>query len=197
MNASDKKKLILPAAAFVVGLLALVAAIFVVAGPGERSGGSGIGGPFALVNQDGRKVSDKDFAGAPFLVFFGFTHCPDICPTTLHEASEVLRALGNSADKLRVAFITVDPDRDTPDALKNYLSSFDPHIVGLTGSQAEVDGVAKAYRAYYRKVPLKDGSYTMDHTALVYLMDKRGNFVGSFNVKRSPQEAAKELNRYL
>jgi protein SCO1/2 len=197
MNASDKKKLILPAAAFVIGLLALVAAIFVVAGPGERSGGSGIGGPFALVNQDGRKVSDKDFAGAPFLVFFGFTHCPDICPTTLHEASEVLRALGNSADKLRVAFITVDPDRDTPDALKNYLSSFDPHIVGLTGSQTEIDGVAKAYRAFYRKVPLKDGSYTMDHTALVYLMDKRGNFVGSFNVKRPPQEAAKELNRYL
>jgi protein SCO1 len=197
MNASDKKKLILPAAAFVVGLLALVAAIFVVAGPGERSGGSGIGGPFALVNQDGRKVSEKDFAGAPFLVFFGFTHCPDICPTTLHETSEVLRALGNSADKLRVAFITVDPDRDTPDALKSYLGSFDPRIVALTGSQAEIDGVAKAYRAYYRKVPLKDGSYTMDHTALVYLMDKRGNFVGSFNVKRPPQEAVKELSRYL
>ena len=198
MNASDKKSLILPAAAFVVGLLALATAIFVVVGPGERSGGGGgIGGPFALVNQDGRKVSDKDFAGAPFLVFFGFTHCPDVCPTTLYETTEVLRALGNSADKLKVAFITVDPERDTPDALKNYLGSFDQRIVGLTGSQEEIDRVAKAYRAYYRRVPLKDGSYTMDHTALVYLMDKRGNFVGSFNVKRQPQEAAKELNRYL
>jgi protein SCO1/2 len=194
---SDKKTLILPAAAFVVGFLALVTAVIVVIAPGERSGGGGIGGPFALVGQDGRKVSDKDFAGAPFLVFFGFTHCPDVCPTTLYETSEVLRALGNNAGKLHVAFITVDPDRDTPDALKNYLGSFDPRIVGLTGSQEEIDRVAKAYRAYYRKVPLKDGSYTMDHTALVYLMDKRGNFVGSFNVKRPPQEAAKELDRYL
>jgi protein SCO1/2 len=197
MNASDKKSLILPAAAFLVGLLALVTALFVVVGPGERSGGGGIGGAFALVDQNGSKTSDKDFAGAPFLVFFGFTHCPDVCPTTLYETSEVLRALGNSADKLKVAFITVDPDRDTPEALKNYLGSFDPRIVGLTGSQEEIDRVTRAYRAYYRRVQLKDGNYTMDHTALVYLMDKRGNFVGSFNVKRTPQEAAKELNRYL
>jgi protein SCO1/2 len=197
MNVSDKKSLILPAAAFLVGLLALVTAIFVVVGPGERSSGGGIGGAFTLVSQSGSKVSDKDFAGAPFLVFFGFTHCPDVCPTTLYETSEVLRALGTSADKLKVAFITVDPERDTPEALKNYLSSFDPRIVGLTGSQEEIDRVTRAYRAYYRKVPLKDGNYTMDHTALVYLMDKRGNFVGSFNVKRPPQEAAKELNRYL
>jgi protein SCO1 len=196
MNATDKKRLILPAAAFLVGLVALTAALFVVAGPGERSVG-GIGGPFALTNQDGRRVSDRDFAGAPFLVFFGFTHCPEICPTTLYEVSEVLRALGGSADKLRVAFITVDPERDTPEALKSYLSSFDPHIVGLTGNGDEIDRVAKAYRAYSRKVPLKDGGYTMDHTALVYLMDKRGNFVGSFNVKRPPQEAVKELGRYL
>ena len=197
MNASDKKSLILPAAAFLVGLLALVTAIFVVVGPGERSGGSGIGGAFTLVDQNGSKVSEKDFTGAPFLVFFGFTHCPDVCPTTLYETSEVLRALGSSADKLKVAFITVDPERDTPEALKNYLGSFDPRIVGLTGSQEDIDRVTRAYRAYYRRVPLKDGNYTMDHTALVYLMDKRGNFVGSFNVKRTPQEAAKELNRYL
>ena len=197
MNASDKRSLILPAAAFLVGLLALVTAIFIVVGPGERSGGGGIGGAFTLVSQSGNKVSDKDFAGTPFLVFFGFTHCPDVCPTTLYETSEVLRALGNNADKLKVAFITVDPERDTPEALKNYLGSFDPRIVGLTGSQEEIDRVTRAYRAYYRKVPLKDGSYTMDHTALVYLMDKRGNFVGSFNVKRTPQEAAKELTRYL
>jgi protein SCO1/2 len=196
MNATDKKRLILPAAAFLVGLVALTAALFVVAGPGERSVG-GIGGPFALTNQDGRRVSDRDFAGAPFLVFFGFTHCPDVCPTALFEVSEVLRNLGSDGDRVRALFVTVDPERDTPAVLKDYLSSFDPRLTGLTGDAEAIASMTKGYRVYYRKVPTDGGGYTMDHTALVYLMDKEGRFVAPFNLKRKPEEAAADLRRYF
>ncbi|RYE76669.1 MAG: SCO family protein, partial [Hyphomicrobiales bacterium] len=132
-----------------------------------------------------------------FLVFFGFTHCPDICPTKLFEISEVLRAAGPKGEKLKALFVTVDPERDTAETMKSYLGSFDPRIVGLTGDRAAIDGAVKAYRAYARKVPLKDGDYTMDHTALVYLMDKNGGFVGAFNIERPPAEAAQEWLRHL
>ena len=155
-----------------------------------------IGGPFRLTDQNGRTVTEQDFKGAPFLVFFGFTHCPDVCPTTLFEVSEILRTLGPDAARVRVAFITVDPERDTPTALKDYLSSFDPHMEGLTGDPAAIAAVAKAYRVYYKKVPLDEG-YTMDHTAIVYLMDKDGNFVSPFNMKRTTEAAAADLRRYL
>jgi protein SCO1/2 len=155
-----------------------------------------IGGPFRLTDQNGRTVTEQDFKGAPFLVFFGFTHCPDVCPTTLFEVSEILRTLGPDAARVRVAFITVDPERDTPTALKDYLSSFDPHMEGLTGDPAAIAAVAKAYRVYYKKVPLDEG-YTMDHTAIVYLMDKDGNFVSPFNLKRTAEAAAADLRRYL
>jgi protein SCO1/2 len=155
-----------------------------------------IGGPFRLTDQNGRTVTEQDFKGAPFLVFFGFTHCPDVCPTTLFEVSEILRTLGPDAARVRVAFITVDPERDTPTALKDYLSSFDPHMEGLTGDPAAIAAVTKAYRVYYKKVPLDEG-YTMDHTAIVYLMDKDGNFVSPFNLKRTTEAAAADLRRYL
>ena len=155
-----------------------------------------IGGPFRLTDQNGRTVTEQDFKGAPFLVFFGFTHCPDVCPTTLFEVSEILRTLGPDAARVRVAFITVDPERDTPTALKDYLSSFDPHMEALTGDPAAIAAVAKAYRVYYKKVPLDEG-YTMDHTAIVYLMDRNGQFVAPFSLKRRPEDAAAELRRYF
>ncbi|MGE0752309.1 MAG: SCO family protein [Variibacter sp.] len=158
---------------------------------------SAVGGAFKLTDQNGATVTDADLKGKPFLVFFGFTHCPDVCPTTLFEVSEVMRALGPKADGVRALFVTVDPDRDTPKALKDYLSSFDPHLIGLTGDQAAIDQISKAYRVYAKKVPTKDGDYTMDHTALVYLMDKQGHFVAPFNLKRKPEEAAADLSRYL
>ncbi len=142
-------------------------------------------------------VSDEDVKGRPFLVFFGFTHCPEICPTTLFEISEVIRELGKDADRIGALFITVDPERDTPAALKHYLSSFDPHLRGLTGDPAAVNATIKAYRVYAKKVPLEGGDYTMDHTAVVYLMDKDGRFVAPFNLKRTPEAAAAELRRYL
>ena len=142
-------------------------------------------------------VSDKDFSGKPFLVFFGFTHCPDVCPTTLFEISEILRTLGPDADRIHAVFITVDPERDTPAVIKDYLSSFDPHLSGLTGDPAAVAAVAKAYRVYFKKVPLDQGGYTMDHTAIVYLMDKNGRFVSPFNMKRPTAAAADDLRRKL
>jgi protein SCO1/2 len=158
---------------------------------------SGIGGPFQLVDQDGHAISDNDFRGKPFLVFFGFTHCPDVCPTTLFDVSEVMRRLGPDADRTAALFISVDPERDTPELLKDYLSNFDPHLRGVTGKPETIAAVAKAYRVYYKKVPTTGDDYTMDHTAIVYLMDKTGHFVAPFNMRRTPEAGAQELRRYL
>jgi protein SCO1 len=156
-----------------------------------------VGGPFHLEDQNGKPVSDGDMKGRPFLVFFGFTHCPDICPTSLFEMSELMKSLGKDADRTGALFITVDPERDTPTVLKDYLANFDPHVRGLTGDPASVEAALKAYRVYAKKVPLKDGDYTMDHTALVYLMDKDGRFVAPFNLNQSPEAAAAQLRGYL
>jgi protein SCO1/2 len=156
-----------------------------------------IGGPFQLTDQTGQIVTEKNLKGRPTLIFFGFTHCPDVCPTSLFEISEVLRSMGKDADRVNAYFISVDPDRDTAAAMKDYLSSFDPHLKGLTGNADQVAKVISDYRVYAKKVPLKDGDYTMDHTALIYLMDRDGKFVSPFNLKRTPEEAAKDLKRHL
>jgi protein SCO1 len=156
-----------------------------------------VGGPFHLEDQNGRPISDADMKGRPFLVFFGFTHCPDICPTSVFEMSELMKSLGKDADRTGALFITVDPERDTPAVLKDYLASFDPHVRGLTGDPAAVEAALKAYRVYAKKVPLKDGDYTMDHTALVYLMDKDGRFVAPFNLNQTPSAAAAQLRGYF
>lgn len=158
---------------------------------------SAIGGPFQLTDQTGQTVTDKNLLGKPTLIFFGFTHCPDVCPTELFEMSEVLRAMGKDADRVNAYFVSVDPERDTAAAMKDYLSSFDPHLKGLTGDPQAVAKIIAEYRVYAKKVPLKDGDYTMDHTALVYLMDRDGKFVAPFNLKQSPQQAAADLKHYL
>ena len=184
--------------AFVCGL-ALVVAIIVYVGVKSPIGPAiaAVGGPFRLEDENGHPVTDQDMRGRPFLVFFGYTHCPDICPTTLFDISQVLQKLGPDADRTGALFITVDPERDTPAVLKDYLSNFDPHLRGLTGDPNAVNAAAKAYRVYAKKVPLDHGDYTMDHTAMVYLMDKEGRFVGPFNLKQTPEAAAAELKRYL
>jgi protein SCO1 len=192
-------RILLIASAFLAGLMLCFAVILLVAGRGGSpiaQTTAAIGGPFELTDQDGRTVGDRDLKGRPFLVFFGFTHCPDVCPTTLFEVSEVLRALGPEADRVNALFVTVDPERDTPGQLKDYLSSFDPHLRGLTGDAAAVAAMTKAYRVYVKKVPQENG-YTMDHTAIVYLMDKDGRFVAPFNLKRRAADAAADLRRYL
>jgi protein SCO1/2 len=156
-----------------------------------------IGGPFQLTDQSGTTVTDKSLQGRPSLIFFGFTHCPDVCPTSLFEISEVLRAMGKDADRVNAYFVSVDPERDSKEAMKDYLSSFDPHLKGLTGDPEAIAKMLTAYRVYAKKVPLKDGDYTMDHTALTYLMDRDGKFVAPFNLNRPPEEAAADLKRYL
>ena len=156
-----------------------------------------IGGPFQLTDQSGTTVTDKSLQGRPSLIFFGFTHCPDVCPTSLFEITEVLRAMGKDADRVNAYFVSVDPERDSKEAMKDYLSSFDPHLKGLTGDPEAIAKMLTAYRVYAKKVPLKDGDYTMDHTALTYLMDRDGKFVAPFNLNRTPEEAAADLKRYL
>ena len=192
-------RIILISSAFVVGLAVAFGAIMLMTGRsvGPVGQASAVGGPFRLVDGNGKVVTDQDMKGKPFLVFFGFTHCPEVCPTTLFELSEVFRQLGTDADKTAGLFISVDPERDTPAVMKDYLANFDPHLHGLTGSREQIDAVLKEYRVYSKKVPLKDGDYTMDHSALVYLMDKQGRFVAPFNLKRSAEAAAADLRKYL
>lgn len=156
-----------------------------------------IGGPFTLTTQSGTKLSDSDLKGEPFAVFFGFTHCPEVCPTTLWEMSEALKALGPDADKLKVLFISIDPTRDDPEALALYLQSFDPRIVGLTGSEEEIGTVAASYRAYWRKVPTGDGDYTMDHTASIYLMDADGEFTSTISYDEHEDMRLAKLKKLL
>ena len=186
--------------AFLAGLFLFFAAILIVTGYAPSPVGqavAAVGGPFQLQDQNGKRVTDADMKGKPFLVFFGYTHCPDVCPTTLFDMSQLMKELGPDADRTGVLFITVDPERDTPQVLKDYLSNFDPHLRALTGDRAAVDGAIKAYRVYAKKVPLEKGDYTMDHTAVVYLMDKNGRFVAPFDVSRTPAAEAADLRRYL
>jgi protein SCO1 len=178
-------------------MVGLVLMLWVLGGFRHAIAPAAIGGPFQLTDQAGQTVTDKSMLGHPTLVFFGFTHCPDVCPTTLFEMSEVLRAMGKDADRVNTYYISVDPERDTAAAMKDYLSSFDPRMKGLTGSREEIAKVLSEYRVYAKKVPLKDGDYTMDHTALVYLMDRDGKFVSPFSLNRKPEEAASDLKRYL
>ena len=191
-------QILLILSAFLTGLVVFTG-VFLYA-TGNFSGAlssSAIGGPFKLVDQNGNSITDSDIKGRPFLVFFGYTHCPDVCPTTLFDVSEIMHALGKDADRAGALFITVDPERDTPAVMKDYLSSFDGHLRGATGDRTAIDAAEKAYRVYAKKVPTTNGDYSMDHTALVYLMDKQGRFVAPFSLKRRPEEAAADLRRYL
>jgi protein SCO1 len=182
---------------FALGLAALGGVVYAVM-PGRANLGSPeIGGSFSMIGQDGRVVTNADLAGRPYLVFFGYTHCPDFCPTALFDISAVFKELGPDK-KVAALFVTVDPKRDTPDVLKTYLENFDSRIIGLTGDPSKTEAIAKAFRVYAKKVPgEKSGDYTVDHTGVVYLMDKRGKFVSAFNLSRSPQQAARELEVYL
>jgi protein SCO1/2 len=203
MNAklnAQASRLMLLLAAFLGGLFLIFGVIFFVTGrPFSPLGQAvaAIGGPLDLEDQNGKPFTDAQMKGHPFLVFFGFTHCPDICPTTLFDMSQMMKALGPDADRVGALFITVDPDRDTPKVLKDYLSNFDPHLRGLTGNEAQIDAAIKEYRVYAKKVPLENGDYTMDHTAIVYLMDKDGRFVAPFNMSRKPEAEAADLRRYM
>lgn len=191
----------------VLGFLSAVLFIgwWQIDGPGSRAPQSGalqeipgvpqIGGAFSLINHRGDRVTDKHFLGKPKLVFFGFTHCPDVCPTTLLEITNRLEKLGPAANRIQVLFISADPERDTPAQMAEYISSFDPRIVGLTGSQAEIDAVAKAYRAIVRRVPNTEGGYTVDHTASVFMMDSNDRLVGLIDFHEQEEMALSKMRR--
>ncbi|MEM0907544.1 MAG: SCO family protein [Pseudomonadota bacterium] len=155
------------------------------------------GGPFQLTTHEGGVLSDRDLKGQPFALFFGFTHCPEICPTTMWEMASALDALGDDGDDLKVLFVTVDPERDTQEFLGQYLSAFDPRIIGLTGPLADVGALGRHYNAYWDKVPLKNGGYTMNHTANVYLMDGSGQYFDVIGFGEDPKSRVKKLRALL
>ena len=189
-------------AAFV--LVAVVAATIMRGTPaspllGDKGGQNivqSIGGPFTMVNDEGRTVTEADFAGKPTVMFFGFTHCPDVCPTTLFELAGLMQKLGPEAGKLNYAFVSVDPERDTPQILHDYIASFDSRIVGLTGTDEQMAKMAEEYRVYHRKVPTEDG-YTMDHTATVYLMDPANNLAGTIDFHENEDVALQKLKNLI
>ncbi len=190
-------------AGFLIGAIA-GAAVLLVANPQggqpvQSSGAALIGGPFSLVGADGKPVTDRDFRGRYMLIFFGFTHCPDICPAELQVIAQALEQLGDKAKKVVPIFITLDPERDTPEAMANYVKSFGPNFVGLTGSPEAIAAAAKAYRVAYSKVENKDsaGDYSVDHSALAYLMDPEGRYVTHFSYGLSADQMAEKLEKLL
>jgi cytochrome oxidase Cu insertion factor (SCO1/SenC/PrrC family) len=169
-------------------------------GSGERVIGQAlVGGPFSLTDHNGRRVTDQDYRGRPMLVFFGFTFCPDICPAGLQVISAALDQIGPKGTSLTPLFITIDPERDTPEQLKSYLASFHPRLIGLSGTAAEISDVAKKYRVYFKKVKDEKSSadYTMDHSTFVYLMDRNGQFVAHFSHSTSADKLSEGLRKLL
>jgi protein SCO1/2 len=154
-----------------------------------------IGGPFRMRDQDGREVTEALLKTGPTVVFFGFTYCPEVCPTTLARLTAWMKALGPKADGLNVLFVSVDPERDTPEQLKAYLTSFDPRIRGLSGTPQMLDQMTKGYRAYYKKVALPDGGYTMDHSSTIYLFDRKGLFQEVITYQEETEAALEALRR--
>jgi protein SCO1 len=188
--------LALRAIATLIAVAVLGVTAFIVMSGSERSRAALIGGAFLLKAGDGKTISDETLRGRPFLVYFGYTHCPDVCPTELARISDVLNQMGDKT--IPALFITVDPERDTPKIMQDYVSSFNPAIIGLSGSPQAIEAVEKTFRVFARKgTPQADGDYSMDHSSIVYLMDKNGAFVEAFNVERPTEEAAKDLERYL
>jgi len=187
------------AVAVVLGLLVGFGGLL----PGQRAGErprpavdvAAIGGPFRLTSHTGETVDNARLAGKPYLAFFGFTHCPDVCPTTLFELTDLMKELGPAADRFNAIFVTVDPERDTQDLLARYMTSFDERILALRGTREETDAVVKAFAAFARKVPMEGGEYTMDHTAGVYVMDGEGRFAGMLDMHESRDVRLQKLRR--
>jgi protein SCO1/2 len=158
-----------------------------------------IGGPFTLLDTEGKRVSDQDFRGKFMLVFFGYTNCPDVCPAELQIISEALEKLGPDAGKVAPIFITVDPLRDTPQILSAYVKNFGPRVTGLTGTPDDIASVAKAYRVFFRKAKASpnDPDYTVDHSAFTYLMDQQGKYLSHFTFGTTPDAMAAVLKKHI
>lgn len=192
-----QRGLLIVAALAAFGVAGLVAMQWLMPHGGEQpgSGQVSIGGPFTLTDQDGRTVSDKDFAGKLMLVYFGFTNCPDICPTGLQTIAIAMDSLGGDAARVQPILISVDPERDTPAVMKDYVQAFHERLIGLTGTPEQIAKVAREYRVYYQKVPLKESSlgYSVDHSGFIYLMDGQGRYLTHFRHDVAPDEMAKRI----
>jgi cytochrome oxidase Cu insertion factor (SCO1/SenC/PrrC family) len=165
----------------------------------DTPGAASIGGPFTLTDQSGKRVTEADFKGRVTLYYFGFTFCPDACPTSMLLAQTALEQLGKrAAGKVQVVLVSVDPERDTPAVMKEYVEQFGPEFIGLTGSADEVASAARNFRVYYRKVPSKDGGpYLMDHSSVLYLMDRDGRFVQAFTHNSKAEDIAAAVAKQL
>lgn len=160
-----------------------------------RTAPGGFGEPFTLVDQSGQEITEAAFRGAPSAVFFGFTHCPEICPTTLFELDGWLAALGDEGKNIRAWFVTVDPERDTPEIMDAYVGNVSERIRGITGEPTRVEAMVRSYGIYFKRVELDGGDYTMDHTASVLLLDRRGDFAGTIAYGENPETAIAKLKR--
>ncbi|MBO0743309.1 MAG: SCO family protein [Hyphomicrobiaceae bacterium] len=156
-----------------------------------------IGPRLELIDQSGKPFSYAALAGRPYAIFFGFTHCPDVCPTTLMTLSNALQRLGADGDRVRILFVSVDPERDTPEQLREYLAAFDARIIGLTGSEAQIASAAKDWKIFHNKIPEDDGSYTIVHSAYVYLMDRANRLVDTMGFQDSEEEQAAKLRSLI
>ena len=190
-------------AGFLIGAIGGAAVLLTKGAPAppvETTGKALIGGHFALIDQTGKPITDRDFRGRYLLVFFGFTHCPDICPTELQVMAAALEALSPQERKEIVpVFITLDPERDTPEVMAAYVKNFGQDFVGLTGSAESISAVAKAYQIAYSKFQQDktSGDYTIDHSSLVYLMDKNGDYITHFAYGIPAAKITEMLRRYL
>jgi protein SCO1 len=156
-----------------------------------------IGGPFTLVDETGAQVTETALKGRPTVMYFGYTFCPEVCPTTLTELAQWIRMLGPDADKLNYVFVTVDPERDTPKVMHDYVSAFDPRIRGFTGTPDQIAKVAREYRVYYKRIPTSDGGYAIDHTAGLYLMDSKIRFLGLIPYQEKTDTAVVKLRKLI
>lgn len=167
--------------------------------PPASAAGSGVGGPFTLTNTEGKPVTDKDFRGKFMLVYFGYTYCPDVCPTTLSDVTGALEKMGAAADRVQPVFISVDPGRDTPDVMRQYVSAFSPRLKGLTGTPEQIAAVAKEYHVYYASHAASPGAtdYTVDHSSILYVMGPNGQFVGVIRADSGPEAIARDLTKLM
>lgn len=180
-----------------IGLLAMLAPDRKPSADDQAAYADLIGGPFALTAPDGSRVTDQTLKGKPFAIFFGFTRCPDVCPTTLSRMAQLRKQLGKDGDRFRIVFVSVDPGYDSPEDIGRYVELFGTPILGLTGTDKEVDAAVKAYRAFYQKVPTTGGDYTIDHTASVYLMDAAGKLQSIIAYDETNPSALAKLKRLV